>query len=369
MAENIVVYTVRVNTEDGKIKIDGLTKGFVQAETAAKRLNKELQETSTKGLNPMIDKTGLAGAAVVELGRTISDSNYGIRGMANNLAQLSTLMITLISTTGGLANGFKALWAALRGPLGVIVVFQTLIALFEKQDMEMQKASEKTKSLSKSVKELSNSVNGYLKVLNDVNTSEKERNTILSRVAEKSSELKEIVKDNKDDLEKLNLEIQKYIKIQSLRASLDETIAKATVAQDKLTEQAQIYRSDNVEQMRDYLAKAGKFWPEWYYKYSSQVFYSDDAIRKRFKETADFSLKQSDNLAASVKKILLELANLEDNAFSEETNKKLQDFIDKWHKKRLDSEAANKAAVLEIQRKFALEEAAILKCWKIFENN
>ena len=88
MADNIVTYKVQVDVQSGKIAIDGLTKGFVKAETAVKRLNKEMQETTTKGLNPMIDKTGLAGATVVELGRTISDSNYGIRGMANNLSQL-----------------------------------------------------------------------------------------------------------------------------------------------------------------------------------------------------------------------------------------------------------------------------------------
>ena len=364
MADNIVTYKVQVDVQSGKIAIDGLTKGFVKAETAVKRLNKEMQETTTKGLNPMIDKTGLAGAAVVEIGRTISDSNYGIRGMANNLSQLATLMTTLIVTTKGVANGFRALWSAFMGPLGLIVVFQTLVALFERSAIDAEKSSEKMNSMSKSAKELSESVNGYLKALNNVNISEKEREVLLSRISSKSSELKDIVKENKDDLKLLNDEIKTYIKVQSLRATLDETISKASKAQDKLTEQAQIYRSDNVEQMRDYLAEAGGFWPEWYYKFSSKVFYSDDQIRRRFKDTADFSLKQSDELAKSVEKILLELANLEDDVLGDETNKKLNDFINNWRRKRLESEAASKADVLEIQRKAALEEAVILKAGK-----
>ena len=361
---NIKVLKVEVDVQSGKVSINGLTNGFVKAETAVKSLNKEIQNTTTKGLNPMIDKTGLAGAAVVEIGRTISDSNYGIRGMANNLSQLATLMTTLIVTTKGVANGFRALWSAFMGPLGLIVVFQTLVALFERSAIDAEKSSEKMNSMSKSAKELSESVNGYLKALNNVNISEKEREVLLSRISSKSSELKDIVKDNKDDLKLLNDEIKTYIKVQSLRATLDETIAKASKAQDKLTEQAQIYRSDNVEQMRDYLAEAGGFWPEWYYKFSSKVFYSDDQIRRRFKDTADFSLKESDALAKSVEKILLELANLEDNVLGEETNKKLNDFIEKWRKKRLESEAASKADVLEIQRKAALEEAVILKAGK-----
>ena len=200
MADNIVTYKVQVDVQSGKIAIDGLTKGFVKAETAVKKLNGTIQETTTKGLNPMIDKTGLAGATVVELGRTISDSNYGIRGMANNLSQLATLMTTLIVTTKGVANGFRALWSAFMGPLGLIVVFQTLVALFERSAIDAEKSSEKMNSMSKSAKELSESVNGYLKALNNVNISEKEREVLLSRISSKSSELKDIVKENKDDL-------------------------------------------------------------------------------------------------------------------------------------------------------------------------
>ena len=110
-----------------------------------------MTETTTKGLNPMIDKTGLAGATIVELGRTISDANYGIRGIANNLSQLSTLFVTLISTTGGFKNGVMALKNAFMGPLGIIVLFQIAIALLEKFSMEQEKAKDKTDDLTKSI--------------------------------------------------------------------------------------------------------------------------------------------------------------------------------------------------------------------------
>ena len=101
-----ILYTVEIN-DKGKIKIDNLTKGFVNASNAVKNLNKDLMQQgqimqqNTRTNQNMIDKTGLAGATLVELGRTISDANYGIRGIANNLSQLSTLFITLISTSGG----------------------------------------------------------------------------------------------------------------------------------------------------------------------------------------------------------------------------------------------------------------------------
>ena len=163
MADNIVTYKVQVDVQSGKIAIDGLTKGFVKAETAVKKLNGTIQETTTKGLNPMIDKTGLAGATVVELGRTISDSNYGIRGMANNLSQLATLMTTLIVTTKGLGNGLRALWSALMGPLGLIVVFQTVIAVIESFAIKNQGASKATKELTDSINRRNRSSRGSYK--------------------------------------------------------------------------------------------------------------------------------------------------------------------------------------------------------------
>ena len=154
---NKLTYVVEIN-DKGKIKIDGLTKSFVKADNAVNKLTADLKkqqqtmsQTTEKGLNPMIDKTGLAGATIVELGRTISDANYGIRGIANNLSQLSTLFVTLISTTGGFKNGIMALKNAFMGPLGIIVLFQIAIALLEKFSMEQEKAKDKTDDLTKSI--------------------------------------------------------------------------------------------------------------------------------------------------------------------------------------------------------------------------
>ena len=76
--ENIKIFTIKVDTKTGKVAVDDLTQGFVKQETAVKSLNNEITnlnnniEQNAKGLNNQIDKTGLAGAAVVEIGRTIS---------------------------------------------------------------------------------------------------------------------------------------------------------------------------------------------------------------------------------------------------------------------------------------------------------
>ena len=133
-----IIYTIEIN-DQGKIKIDNVTKGFEKASGAVKKLNQdlltqgEIMEDNAKKNENMIDKTGLAGATLVELGRTISDSNYGLRAMANNISQLSTLFITLITTSGGLTKGFGQLLKVAMGPVGLIVAFQGIIALFERR--------------------------------------------------------------------------------------------------------------------------------------------------------------------------------------------------------------------------------------------
>lgn len=185
---NKLTYVVEIN-DKGKVKIEGLTKSFVKADAAVNKLTADLKAqqaamggVTKDGLNPMIDKTGLAGATLVELGRTISDSNYGIRGMANNLSQLSTLMITLITTTGGVVNGFKALLGALMGPLGLILIFQTVITLIERQDMEAQKLKKSTKSLGDFVSKTAGDFEVYIRKLQDANTSQEQQELAIKRL-------------------------------------------------------------------------------------------------------------------------------------------------------------------------------------------
>ena len=116
----------------------------IKADTGAKNKNASANQN-------MINKTGLASATVVELGRTISDLNYGLPAVANNLSQLSTLMTTLVATTGGLRQGIAQLWKVMRSPVGVIVVFQAIIAIMEKFALSSRKSKEETDSLAKAI--------------------------------------------------------------------------------------------------------------------------------------------------------------------------------------------------------------------------
>lgn len=235
MADNNkrIIYTVEVNSK-GKVKIDNLTKGFVAADNAANKLTADLKAqqaalsgVTNSGLNPMIDKTGLAGATLVELGRTISDSNYGIRGMANNLSQLSTLMITLIATTGGLKNGVQALTKAFMGPLGFIIGFQVVIALLERFDMQ----SSKTEKGLDSIGAAGAAAGSNLKILRDVMDDSTLSTEELERAVNKANKEYKDLNIQIDENGRVTEESRKQIDLKILSL---ERLAKATAVQKEI---------------------------------------------------------------------------------------------------------------------------------------
>ena len=170
MADNTIRFTFVID-DKGKVKVDQLGQSFKNLDQAIDASNKKLKQQATQlGVNTkekdnMINKTGLAGAALVELSRTISDSNYGFTAMANNISQLSTLMITLFATSGGVVGGFKELGKAFAGPLGLIVLFNIFIARLEKSEMGSKKLKKTTDLLKGAFSEASGDLQTFLKVV------------------------------------------------------------------------------------------------------------------------------------------------------------------------------------------------------------
>jgi hypothetical protein len=178
MAKGFIEYSVVVDTKTGEANVRSLGNAFDVANSSAGKLNTTISQTTytlnglsgtyqttstgtqkvayatddlNKKLGQTANKSGLAGAAVVEIGRTISDANYGMMAMANNLQQVATLMVTLISTSGGLKNGFSLLLSAFKGPLGFIVLFQIAISLIERFSMSQRKAKKETEGLTQAI--------------------------------------------------------------------------------------------------------------------------------------------------------------------------------------------------------------------------
>jgi hypothetical protein len=221
MAENIIkTFTIRVDTSNGKFEVDGLTQGFVKQETALKSLNKEVQKQN-KELGKLVDKSGLAGAAVVEIGRTISDSNYGITAMANNISQLSTLLVTLIATTGSTKNAWDSLMKAFKGPLGIIVIFQIIVALIERFAMKQKEASKAVEYFETKLRSQNRELEVYIKRINDSNTSDEKRNDLLREMATLNEELNLLLNDRNASEEELIRRANEYYEIAKLKTEAD----------------------------------------------------------------------------------------------------------------------------------------------------
>ena len=131
---NNIIYKIEVNTKSGKVNIDGVTKSFVEADKAFLKLRKDMSGQLPKlegNLKSLKSASGGATASVMEMGRVISDAPYGIRGMANNLTQLVSQMGFTIKSAGSLNLALKEMWAAMMGPLGIVLAVTAAISALD----------------------------------------------------------------------------------------------------------------------------------------------------------------------------------------------------------------------------------------------
>jgi len=248
---NKLTYVIEIN-DKGKVKIDNLTRGFVKADAAMSKLNTSLKKTTKDGLNPMIDKTGLAGATLVELGRTISDMPYGIRGIANNLSQLSTLFTTLIATTGGFKNGIAALKDAFRGPLGLIVVFQAVIAAIDYFAGSTKKAEEKVESFTGAIIKNRKELDNYLTVIDDIILSQEQLNLLLEGAAASDEKFFNQLNDLNLSQEERNKKIRDYLELNNEILSIEGEIRKI---RDEIRDLGEVYTVEEIKELEGKIQK------------------------------------------------------------------------------------------------------------------
>ena len=184
MALEKIVFKLVVDDSGNAVKLKATQKGYKDidltvrnAEKSANQLNTAISKTGSganiksikitqkeyeklaKTQNQVKNASGSASSSVLELGRAISDSNYGIQGMANNLSQLSSNLLFTVKSAGGLTGGLKALKSAFMGPLGLIVGFQTIIMLIERFSMSQKEATSDVEEFKIKMEEL-NSILG-----------------------------------------------------------------------------------------------------------------------------------------------------------------------------------------------------------------
>ena len=160
-----VVISVKYDGKDADIKINGTKSSIQQLNSAVNNMNVGLNEAGEK-LKATGTATGGATATVLELGRAVSDFNYGIRGYANNLSQLVSNFVFMskrVDETTKTVRGFRGalddVMVALRGPLGIILVFQTVIAVLESFAMRQKEVKEETKEATAEIEKQTSALN------------------------------------------------------------------------------------------------------------------------------------------------------------------------------------------------------------------
>ena len=136
-------------------------KAYLEGVIGIQKLERELNDltktqsrvilsgkTTAKNLGNIKSATGSASGAVVELGRTISDSNYGFPAMANNVQQLATQMTFVVAEQGGVVKGFKAIGKAMTGAGGLLLLFTIGVALLERFALKSRNAKNEVKDLN-----------------------------------------------------------------------------------------------------------------------------------------------------------------------------------------------------------------------------
>jgi hypothetical protein len=177
----------------------------------------------------LISNAGLAGATLTEFGRTMSDLPYGIRGVANNLSQLSTLMVTLISKSDGAKNAFALLGNQLKGPLGLILIFQAALAALDYFAGGTKKAEEATNDLSDAVDSQITKFRVLTRAYNQIELVINKRGLV------ERKRIKETGEDLRNTVKLLNEEFSEFNKMfENLTDLSDKSVGKLIEDFDKL---------------------------------------------------------------------------------------------------------------------------------------
>lgn len=234
----------RTNANAKRLKktIEDLDGRTVEYKEAVAKLNFELQKNvnakqKLSQINTQItstqrkfgEATGNATAAAMELGRVVSDAPYGIRGMANNVSQLASILLmeaTATDAATGATKGFvgaiKSTWAALMGPLGVLLAIQAVISAVDYFYGSTKKAEEGTKDLNKELKNQIDIFRLYDEQLKDNNLSLEERLKTLNAVSKLDKDLGKKLKAAGDDMEKQTKVLENYRKQKEVELKLKE---------------------------------------------------------------------------------------------------------------------------------------------------
>lgn len=229
-------------------QITGSLKGLTAEIQNISRSTANSIEPMQRSFKKVADTSGLAGAAVMGMTGIIQDSNYGIRGMANNIQFVVPLLGQLVVQTGSLSGAFKSLWSSLMGPLGVMMAFSTGITILERYSMRKKEVAKETEKVTKTVKDNHAEALILLERLKDLSISEKDRIDILKDLKEKHGVIIGQYKTEEERIIALNIAHQDLMKSMLAEANMSVYTDKMKLS----AEQVLIYKN-SLKLLRDEL--------------------------------------------------------------------------------------------------------------------
>lgn len=202
--------------------------------------------------------TGGMTSSALELGRVISDAPYGIRGMANNLSQLGSNLFFAAKQAGGMKNAITGLLGALKGPLGILVAFQAVIAAIDYFSASSKEAEDSTKSFTEELQEQVDTLKIYDSILKESNLSIEQRNGALKAAAESDKELSKILMENIGNMEKQTEALSEFISMKEDEIKLKLKINEVEEIASQLKD-AEITSLDDITNKRKAVNDLMKF--------------------------------------------------------------------------------------------------------------
>lgn len=252
--ETIKVFEVKIKfTDEGVQRVVRMTTDSIDKAKAAvasydntlEGFQATVQETSRAvgmgkgtGGNP----SGLAAALTQELGRGISDAQFGMIGMANNMSQFATLAGALTAKTGGLGNAFKEFGKSLMGPNGVIVGINLVITLMPKIIELFNQADKAAEEMNETLKKTADAEEaGLLNIIDLYSARIKKAKEMglgeegINKLLEKQNEIRDqLINRKKDQNREDRTEIDNLVEKQK---AAQQAVENAQRNVDKLTEE------------------------------------------------------------------------------------------------------------------------------------
>lgn len=301
---------------------------------------KALQSATTgvnnlgKGFKGLRNDSGLAAQTLVEVGRTISDANYGFTAVANNLSQLGHYFTSLIVESGGLKNTFSSLGKQMLGAGGLMIAFQLVIFAIEKFTMSQEKAKDASEDLNKTLQEQADK----LELLNRASFGDENYIEALKRnFSELSNYLENLNELEKDNYQFIKIGVEAQKELIQVRIAQNEQ----QEALNKLKESEATWNKTTAE-YTSALAQAESDLVDLYLKESKLLKILNSEKQKDVELTAD-QIKSSKKRVRLFKEGILDLTQLEE----------------RYRQKSLQDERTTQEELIEIRREAAIVDARI----------